>query len=216
MIKKLSTHFEEAFVSLLLVSMTLLVFFDVLLRFAFDTGFIWVEELTLTFNAWFVLFGMSYGVKVGVHIGVDAFVKNLPAQARKITALAAITICLLYCVFFIYGSWIYLAKMHEIGIAMEDISLPQFVVSLMSEDTLWNVFKVDSEDPHVPVWMSQSILLIGFSLLMFRFAQLFISVLKGHSYGFEFADEAEESMHLVQKDEQVAETTTSAQQGKGE
>jgi len=213
MIKKITTHFEEAFVSLLLVSMTLLVFFDVLLRFAFDTGFIWVEELTLIFNAWFVLFGMSYGVKIGAHIGVDAFVKNLPAQARKFTALAAIGICVVYCLFFIYGSWIYLAKMHEIGIAMEDISLPQFLVSLVSEDTLWQIFKIDSEDPHVPIWMSQSILLIGFLLLMYRFFQLFVSVLKGHSHGFEFADEAEDSMHLVQKDEQKPSPTEHKNKG---
>ena len=200
MIKKISTHIEEGFVSILLVSMTLLVFFDVLLRFAFNTGFIWVEELTLTLNAWFVLFGMSYGVKVGAHIGVDAFVKNLPHNIRKVTALIAITICLIYCVFFLYGSWVYLAKMYSIGITMDDISFPQFIVSLMSEDTLWQIFKVNGEDPLVPIWMSQSILLFGFSLLMFRFLQLFISVLKDHSLGFEFADEAEDSMHLVQKD----------------
>ncbi|MFK5893513.1 MAG: TRAP transporter small permease [Pseudomonadota bacterium] len=201
MIKNIATHIEEGIVSILLVSMTLLVFFDVLLRFAFDTGFIWVEELTLTLNAWFVLFGMSYGVKVGAHIGVDTFVKKLPPNIRKVTALIAITICLTYCVFFLYGSWVYLAKMYSIGITMDDISLPQFIVSLVSEDTLWKIFKVDGEDLLVPIWMSQSILLFGFSLLMLRFLQLFISVLKNHSLGFKFSDEAEDSMHLVQKDE---------------
>jgi C4-dicarboxylate transporter DctQ subunit len=50
---------EEAIISLLLVAMTLLVFFEVILRFVFSTGFIWSQELTLHISAWFVLFGAS-------------------------------------------------------------------------------------------------------------------------------------------------------------
>ncbi len=198
---KISNHLEESVISLLLVSMALLVFFEVLFRFAFNLGFMWIEELTLTLNAWFVLFGMSYGVKVGAHIGVDAFVKKLPPRQRKITALVSIFLCMVYCLFFLYGSWVYLAKMYDIGISMEDIHMPAFFISLFSEDTLWQVFRVDSEDPLVPIWLSQSILLLGFLLLMFRFLQLFFNVLNGTSQGFSFADEAEESMHLVQEDE---------------
>jgi C4-dicarboxylate transporter, DctQ subunit len=198
---KISNRIEENIISILLVSMALLVFIEVLMRFAFNAGFIWMEELTLTLNAWFVLFGMSYGVKVGAHIGVDAFVKKLPPIQRKLAALFTIFLCLAYCLFFLYGSLIYLQKMYQIGISMEDIHVPQFIVALFSEETLWQVFKIDSEDPLIPIWLSQSILLLGFMLLFFRFLQLFIKVLQGKSQGFSFADEAEESMHLIQEDD---------------
>ncbi|WP_372836430.1 TRAP transporter small permease, partial [Pontibacterium sp.] len=67
MIRKVIDHFEESFLSLLMVSMTLLVFAEVVLRFGFNTGIHWAQEVTLLIAAWFVLYGASYGVKVGAH-----------------------------------------------------------------------------------------------------------------------------------------------------
>ena len=183
--------------------MTFLVFAEVIARFLFNIGFLWMEEVTLTLGAWFVLFGASYGVKVGAHIGVDAFVQALPKKARKITALAAVILCLCYCSLFIYGSWIYLAKMYSIGITMEDVYMPQVFIELFNEDTLWDVFRVDAEEPLIPLWISHSILLIGFVLLFYRFYQLLLQVISGKADGFKFADEAEESMHLIQEDEET-------------
>jgi C4-dicarboxylate transporter DctQ subunit len=203
MLPKISNFFEESFVSLLLVSMTLLVFSEVIARFLFNIGFLWMEEVTLTLGAWFVLFGASYGVKVGAHIGVDAFVQTLPVRARKITAVAAIFLCLCYCCLFLYGSWTYLAKMYSIGITMEDVYMPQIFIGLFNEDTLWDVFRIDAEYPLVPLWISQSILLIGYALLFYRFFQLLLQVISGKADGFKFADEAKESMHLIQDDEQT-------------
>jgi C4-dicarboxylate transporter DctQ subunit len=183
--------------------MTLLVFSEVIARFLFNIGFLWMEEVTLTLGAWFVLFGASYGVKVGAHIGVDAFVQTLPVKIRKITAVVAIFLCLCYCSLFLYGSWTYLVKMYSIGITMEDVYMPQVFIGLFNEDTLWDVFRVDAEDPLVPLWISQSILLIGFVLLFYRFFQLLLQVINGKANGFKFADEAKESMHLIQDDEQA-------------
>lgn len=203
MFSKSSSFFEESFISLLLVSMTLLVFTEVVARFLFNVGFLWLEEVTLTFGAWFVLFGASYGVKVGAHIGVDAFVQALPTKARKWTAVTAVLLCLCYCSLFLYGSGVYLAKMYSIGITMEDIYLPQVFIDLFDEDTLWDIFRIDAEEPLMPLWISQSILFIGFVLLFYRFFQLLLQVLNGKASGFKFADEAEESMHLIQEDEQA-------------
>jgi C4-dicarboxylate transporter DctQ subunit len=202
MFSKLSNNLEESFVSSLLVVMTLLVFTEVVARFLFNAGFLWMEEVTLTLGAWFVLFGASYGVKVGAHIGVDAFVQSLPEKSRKFTAIIAVILCLCYCSLFLYGSWIYLAKMYSIGITMEDVHVPQVFVNLFEDETLWDVFRIDSEEPLMPLWVSQSILLLGFSLLFYRFFQLLLQVISGKADGFKFADEAKESMHLVQEDEQ--------------
>jgi C4-dicarboxylate transporter DctQ subunit len=202
MYSKISNTLEESFVSILLVAMTLLVFSEVIARFLFNAGFLWMEEVTLTLGAWFVLFGASYGVKVGAHIGVDAFVQSLPEKARKLTAITAVILCLCYCSLFLYGSWTYLLKMYSIGITMEDVHVPQVFISLFDDETLWDVFRIDVEEPMMPLWISQSILLLGFSLLFFRFFQLLLRVISGKADGFKFADEAEESMHLAQEIEQ--------------
>lgn len=170
-VRNLVTHIEEAILSLLLLSMTLLVFAEVIARFGFNAGIHWAQEVTLLLSAWFVLFGASYGVKVGAHIGVDVFVKMLPAGVHRGVTLIAIALCLFYCGLFLYGSWIYLAKMKMIGIELEDLPIPK--------------------------WTVMTILVIGFVLLALRFVQLGWKVFKGEADGFHFADEAEESMELA-------------------
>ncbi|MCE9686785.1 TRAP transporter small permease [Shewanella sp. AS16] len=205
MISRIFGYFEEGLLSLLISAMTLLVFVEVVARFFFSTGFLWIQELTLTMAGWFVLFGMSYGVKIGAHIGVDVFVKDLAPKARKITALIATLVCLLYCGMFLKGSWDYLSEMYQIGVPMEDINLPALLLKHLDPDFAWDTLRIDVEDGAVPIWMSQSILLIGFSLLAWRFLELFIAILRGQVSGFQFADEAKEAMHLL--DEVETETT---------
>lgn len=173
MIRKVIDHFEESFLSLLMVSMTLLVFAEVVLRFGFNTGIHWAQEVTLLIAAWFVLYGASYGVKVGAHIGVDVFVKLLPSPIHRFLTLLAIGLALVYCGMFLYGSWIYLAKMKMIGIELEDLPIPK--------------------------WIPMSILVIGFALLALRFLELGWKVLKGEVEGFHFVDEAAESMEIAEE-----------------
>lgn len=170
-LRNLVTQIEEAILSLLLVSMTLLVFAEVVARFGFNAGIHWAQEATLLLSGWFVLFGASYGVKVGAHIGVDVFVKMLPHKLHRGVTLFAILLCLGYCGLFLFGSWEYVMKMRMIGIELEDIPIPKWTVS--------------------------SILVIGFVLLIIRFLQLGWKVIRGEAEGFAFADEAEESMHLA-------------------
>jgi C4-dicarboxylate transporter DctQ subunit len=173
MLGKTITKLEESFLCLLLVSMTLLVFAEVVARFGFNIGIHWAQELTLILSGWFVLFGASYGVKVGCHIGVDVFVKMLPKNVHRGFTILAVLLCLFYCGLFIYGSWVYLAKLYKIGIELEDMP--------------------------IPVWATTSILLIGFVLLTIRFLQLLWAVLTRQADGFHLADEAEESMHLAKE-----------------
>ncbi|MET0055775.1 MAG: TRAP transporter small permease, partial [Candidatus Thiodiazotropha sp. 6PLUC10] len=154
-------------------AMTLLVFLEVVLRFVFNTGLLWAQELTLHLSAWFVLFGISYGLKVGAHIGVDAFVKTLPDSIHRFLSLVAVVLSLVYCSLFLYGSWIYLSKMKKIGIELEDIP--------------------------VETWVAHSILIIGFVFFSVRLLQLLWRVIRGESIGFSHTNEAEESMRLAEE-----------------
>jgi len=164
-------RFEEAVICILIVLTTLLVFVDVVMRFGFNTGFIWSQELTLHLSAWFVLFGASYGLKVGSHIGMDAFVTLFPPLGRRfLTGIAAI-LALVYCGLILYGSWIYLAKMKMIGIELEDLP--------------------------IPTWVAHGMLLIGFIFLTVRLLIILWSVITGKADGFKHADEAKDSMELA-------------------
>ena len=170
MLRKIFNQFEEGFLSLL-------VFFEVILRFVFNTGLLWAQELTLHLSAWFVLFGVSYGVKVGAHIGVDAVVRLLPPLARRLTGAFAVLLSLTYCGLFLYGSWVYLARMYKIGIGLEDVEVP--FGHALPEGFAWDV--------------------LGLLLLAARLLELLWGIFKGTSYGFSFADEAKESMHIAEQ-----------------
>ncbi|MBL8661152.1 MAG: TRAP transporter small permease [Rhodospirillales bacterium] len=171
MIARFLTHLEEGIVSLLLVVMTVVVFVEVILRFGFNMGMVWSDELVLHLSAWMVLLGASYGVKVGSHIGVDAAVRLLSPSARRVVTLFAIALCLIYCWLFIEGSWVYLQKVYRIGIKLEDLPVTK--------------------------WLAHSVLLIGFVLLAIRFILLGWHVLQGKSDSFGFADEAKEALETL-------------------
>ncbi|MBK1723197.1 TRAP transporter small permease [Thiocystis violacea] len=171
---------EEAVISLLLVGITLLVFFEVILRFVFNTGLTWGQEATLYLSAWFVLFGVSYGLKVGAHIGVDAFVQLFSPLGQRLISAIAILLSLVYCGLFIQGAWVYLGKMKRIGIDLEDIP--------------------------IQTWIAQSILLLGLVMLSIRLLGLFWAVITGKATGFLRNDEAKESMHLAEEIKRGVET----------
>jgi len=169
---------EEAIISLLLASMTLLVFVEVVLRFGFGKGFMWGEEVTLHLSAWMVLFGVSYGIKVGSHIGVDALVKLFPETIQRVVSGIAVIACLAYTGIFMKGAWVYLSKIQMLGIEMEDLPFPK--------------------------WIAHSIILIGMVLLALRLLQLLWSIITGKATGFNLTDEAKDSMHLAQEAKQAA------------
>ncbi len=184
MLTKITDKLEETILSLFLVIMTLLVFLDVIMRFGFNSGIAWSQEVTLYMMAWFVLFGASYGVKVGAHIGVDSFVKLFPKAIRRAMGLLSVAVCIAYSIIFMIAAWNYLAKLKKIGIEMEDLEYKR--------------------------WITESIILIGFILLLYRFIQLFIKILKGDAEGFSHIDEAEESIELAKQIKQSEQTTGGA------
>jgi len=173
MFSRIINSIEESIIAILLATMTLLVFFEVVLRFGFGIGLMWSQELTLTISAWMVLFGVSYGIKVGSHIGVDALVKIMPPTTRRIISGISVIACLVYCSLFIKGAWVYLSKMHLIGIELEDMPIPK--------------------------WIAHSILLIGMILIAIRLLILLWNIFIGKADGFKLADEAKESMHLAEE-----------------
>lgn len=160
---------EEGFIALLLGLMTLLTFTQVVLRYGFNTGFIWALEATTYMFGWLILFGISYCVRVHAHIGIDILVKALPAAAQRLVGLIAIALCALYAGLMLYGAWFYIDRLMRLGITGEDILLPR--------------------------WLLTIIMPIGFLLLLIRLLEQAVLIIRGEAKGFELADEAAEVLH---------------------
>ncbi|MGA8005648.1 MAG: TRAP transporter small permease [Burkholderiales bacterium] len=164
---------EEGLIAFLLAVMTLVTFTQVIARYVFNYSFVWALELVTYLFGFLIFIGMSYGVRVGSHIGVDALVKALKPKAARIVGGTAALLCLVYALIIFYGSWQYVAKMYEIGILAEDLPIPQ--------------------------WVPRLSLLVGFGLLVVRFAEAFFRIATGRETRMQVADEAVDA--LKHKDE---------------
>lgn len=169
---------DEWLIALLLASMTLLTFAQVVMRYVFNSGFTWAVELTSILFACMIFIGISYGVRVGAHIGVDALVKILPSRIRRATSTIAVLLCLVYAGMVIYGSSQYVLKMKEAGIELEDLP--------------------------IEMWMVRAILPIGFVLLALRFLPVLFNLITGKSDHLHLADEVEEALKLKARETSMA------------
>lgn len=180
---------EEALLCFLLTSLTLLVFAETLLRFS-GTSALWLEEAIQWNAGWFVLFGASYGVRTGAHIGLTLLTGALHNRMlkRAIAALAVI-ICIAYCLIFLYSSWEYVRAQQMIGFDLSDLQISAGLIGG------W-----PAEEIAIKQWVPYCGLLIGFALLLIRFMVLFFKIITGKADGFEFIDEAKESVELHAQD----------------
>jgi C4-dicarboxylate transporter DctQ subunit len=162
--------FEEGFIALLFAAMTLVTFSQVVARYVFNSGAVWALELTVYLFAWLVLFGMSYGVKVHAHLGVDAFAKLFSGPVQRVLGLVAVAAGLIYGTILLIGSWQYVSKLYKIGIESEDLPIPQ--------------------------WVPMVILPIGVALLMYRLAEIGVRIWRGEQQSL-LGDEARQTIEDV-------------------
>lgn len=161
---------DEWLIALLLAAMTLLTFVQVVMRYVFNSGFTWAVELTGILFAGMIFIGISYGVRVGAHIGVDAVVKLLPPKLRRLTSILAVLLCMVYAGMVIYGSMVYVLKMKSVGLELEDLP--------------------------IPMWTVRAVLPLGFFLLMLSFLPVLYDLVTGKSDRLRLADEVEEALKL--------------------
>src|SRR5256885_15564611 len=92
-------HLEEWLIAFLIAAATALIFVAVLHRYAldlsaktaalsgvYDTLFkinlSWAQELCIFMFVWMAKFGAAYGVRTGIHVGVDVLTNRLPPKFR--------------------------------------------------------------------------------------------------------------------------------------
>ena len=171
-------RFEEWLIATILAVMTAITFMQVIARYVFNFSFVWALELVTYLFAWLIFLGAAYGVRMGSHIGVDAFVQTLGRRAGQVCGAIAAGLCIVYSVIVVVASWTYVGKMYSIGILAQDLPIEQ--------------------------WIPRTVMLIGFSILIFRFSQLFYRIVTGQEKGLHLADEAADALKLRADDPAAA------------
>ena len=83
------------FVAWLLVAMVIVTFAVVVLRYAFDVGWVWVQESVTWMHACVFMLAAAYTLACDDHVRVDVFYRDMSPRRRAIVDLAGTVLFLL-------------------------------------------------------------------------------------------------------------------------
>jgi len=177
---KILDHLEEWFVTFLMGAATLIIFVAVVHRYAaglaipglqdwlLTLNFGWAQELTIIMFVWMCKFGAAYGVRTGIHVGVDVLINRLGDQMRSKFIIFGLCAGVLFtgivaalATNFVWENGAHHAWFSWLGKSVEGI--PE---GPTTPDLEW------------PTWMVYSAVPLGTSLMCFRFLQVLVSFIK--------------------------------------
>ncbi len=190
-LSKTVDRLEEDFIAILLGLMVIVTFTQVVARYGFNSGWGSALEITQVLFAWLILFGMSYGIKQGIHLGVDILIRKFSKPVFKALAIFGALACIVYGITFISAEWIslfgfesgkggawkYWKLFYDAGFSMEAISLPEFIYG---------------PDERLLRWVAYLMLPIGLVLFVFRCTQALYAIITGDRELIIASHEAEE------------------------
>jgi C4-dicarboxylate transporter DctQ subunit len=168
-------HLEEFIITFLMGTATLIIFFSILHRYAaglplpggiqeqlIQFNFSWAQELCIYMFVWMAKFGAAYGVRSGIHVGVDVLVNRLPVEWRKKGVIVSIICGAVFTgiigtlgATFVWENGMHYAVFTLLGIGVGDV--PQGPIT---PDLEW------------PTWVIYSAVPMGSYLMCFRFLQV--------------------------------------------
>ena len=102
----------EILVVVCMVAMVIMVFGNVVLRYAFNSGITVSDEMSRYFFVWLTYIGAMVAMREGGHLGVDTLVKHLPLMGKKVCLFISESLMLFCNGLFFLGTW----KMHELQV----------------------------------------------------------------------------------------------------
>ncbi len=177
---KFLDHLEEWIITFLMGAATVVIFVAVVHRYAsgyaipglqdwlLSLNLSWAQELTIIMFVWMAKFGAAYGVRTGIHVGVDVLINRLSEANRgKFVVFGLLAGALFTGIVAILGStfvWengAHYQIYHWLGLDTGDL-----FEGPTTPDLEW------------PTWMVYSAIPLGTSLMCFRFLQVTVSFLR--------------------------------------
>ena len=86
--KSILSRILEVIMVVILSTMVVLVFGNVVARYVFNSAITWAEEVSRFLFVWLTFVGASFGLMKGLHLGMDMLVVRLKPRTRSIVELA--------------------------------------------------------------------------------------------------------------------------------
>lgn len=174
-IRWLDRHIEEVICCSCLVIIAIAVFAQVVARYVFEVALHWTEEVSSMAMVWAVYTGASLCVRERFHIRILVAVQSLPTRAGRLAIFFADGLWALFSIFMIRVSWEYLGVLWKYTTYSPSLGIDQFY--------------------------PQSILVIGYTLMLLRLVQTYIKWWKDGAEGLpgmlaETGDLPEDEAHI--------------------
>jgi C4-dicarboxylate transporter, DctQ subunit len=177
---KFFDHLEEWLVTFLMGAATVIIFVAVVHRYAaglaipglqdwlLSINMTWAQELTIIMFVWMAKFGAAYGVRTGIHVGVDVLINRLSDATRsKFIVLGLCAGALFTGIVATLGA----------GFVWEN-GAHYFFANLLGTAAEGAFEGPTTPDLEWPTWMVYSAIPLGTSLMCFRFLQVMVNFLK--------------------------------------
>lgn len=203
---KVLDRLEEFIIGALMAVATLVIFVSVVHRYVsgwdvpglqdwlLELNFGWAQEFCIILFVWMAKFGAAYGVRTGIHVGVDILINKLTGSSRalmiQIGLLCGVAFTGLIGLFGAFFVW-------ENGMAYETLTLFGRDVGAYFEGPI-------TPDLEWPTWIVYSAVPLGSFLMCFRFVQVMVSFartgeLPTHDHGHvEGLDEEQDANVLLE------------------
>lgn len=198
---KVMERAEENLLIIVISSIMAVSFGQVIARYGFNTGWDAALEFNTVAFSWLILLGMSYGIKTGLHLGVDIVLNAVPKRIAKGLSLFGASAAMLYGLILLDSTWLamlgvdvsggaiqYWLKMFNIGIGSNELRYPEFVQEMFGLR------------PRVHRWIVLVILPISLAMLSYRSLQAIIDIARGKRDRLISGHEAQE---LVEENKNV-------------
>jgi len=180
MVMRALDHLEEWLITFLMGTATVIIFAAVVHRYAsgypipvlqdwlLGLSFSWAQELCIIMFVWMAKFGAAYGVRTGIHVGVDVLINRLEEANRARFIIFGLLAGVLFTgivgtlgATFVWENGAHYATFTLLGLGTGD--LPQ---GPTTPDLEW------------PTWIVYSAIPFGSYLMCFRFLQVAVQFMR--------------------------------------
>jgi C4-dicarboxylate transporter, DctQ subunit len=120
---------EEGALVLTTMTMTCLAFVQVVLRYGFGSGIIWVEEVNRYLMVYLTFFGAALGVKYARHIRIELIEKIVGPRGFEVTQLAVNLVGAAYSASIAYLAWDLTLRLMQTGQTSPTLQMPVYIAS---------------------------------------------------------------------------------------
>jgi len=107
------------------VATVIVLFTQIVLRYVFQTGLPWAEELAVTMCAWIVFVGAGLGLREGYHVRLSFLMAWLPDPAARFVERLIQAVCLGFGVALAYAG--YILSQQSVGMESATLGVPVWV-----------------------------------------------------------------------------------------